>query len=186
MIANLFGDFVKGSDYTHLPVSIQKGVRLHREIDDYIDNHTAITDLRLKLYSELPKIAGIAIDLYMDHLLAKNWDFFSKKTLEDFINNFFDHALNPSNQIIQMDNASSFKYPNEFIDLLTVIFEKKWITRYQHIEGLTMASTGLSKRISFHNELNKAPEVFLQMESEITSVFHAFMADARERFKYAK
>src|SRR5690554_7679267 len=69
MLANLFGDFVKGKDYTYLPQIIQDGVGLHRQIDDFVDRHPLVSELRLKLYKELPKIAGIAIDLFFDHLL---------------------------------------------------------------------------------------------------------------------
>lgn len=39
MIANLFGDFVKGKDYSYLPKIVQEGVFLHREIDDFIDQN---------------------------------------------------------------------------------------------------------------------------------------------------
>ena len=35
MLANLFGDFVKGRDYSYLPQIVQTGVTLHREIDNF-------------------------------------------------------------------------------------------------------------------------------------------------------
>ena len=39
MYANLFGDFVKGKDLSMYSPQVQKGILLHRKIDDYIDNH---------------------------------------------------------------------------------------------------------------------------------------------------
>jgi acyl carrier protein phosphodiesterase len=76
MQANLFGDFVKGKDYTHLPLKLQEGVTLHRKIDHYIDHHPAVLDLVHLLHDDLPKVAAIAVDIYFDHLLAKNWSKF--------------------------------------------------------------------------------------------------------------
>ena len=37
MIANLYGDHFHGRNYTHFPEIIQKGIYLHRQIDDFID-----------------------------------------------------------------------------------------------------------------------------------------------------
>lgn len=183
MVANLYGDFVKGKDYSHLPVVIQKGVLLHRQIDDFIDHHPAIKTLRSNLFLKLPKIAGIAIDLYVDHILAKNWSTYSKTKLEDFVETFFQHALNPNNQYFGTKNTQ-FKYPDEFIHLLSIMHQKKWIVRYQELEGLKMASMGLSKRISFENNLDQATEVFIQHQDEIHSVFQVFMKDAQQKFKH--
>ena len=50
MYYNLFGDFVKGSDLSRFPIKIQEGIRLHREIDHYIDHHPYVRKLLHKLY----------------------------------------------------------------------------------------------------------------------------------------
>ncbi len=181
MMANLFGDFVKGKDYTDLPDIIQKGVKLHREIDDFIDHHPEITKLRIHLYAKLPKIAGIAIDLYMDHILAKKWNNYSSVDLESFVNGFFEFALNPENQFIRERNKV-YRYPKRYLDLLQLMNERNWILRYRQMEGLKMASSGLSKRISFQNELHLAPKVFIEEEKLIQSVFERFMTDAQHYF----
>ena len=64
MYANIYGDFIKGSKLSHHPKIIQKGVKLHRSIDSYIDNHPKVLNLKKTLTKDLPKISGIAIDLY--------------------------------------------------------------------------------------------------------------------------
>lgn len=181
MLANLFGDFVKGTDYSYLPPIVRRGVKLHREIDDFIDHHPVITNLRLKLYEDLPKIAGIAIDLYMDHLLAKNWHKFHHKSLQDFTQSFFSYALKPSSLSIKQ-NEGAFNYPNDFVNLIEIMYRKKWITRYEYLEGLEMASTGLSRRISFPNNLHEAKDVFVLHQVIIEESFNNFMFDAKKHF----
>lgn len=179
MMANLYGDFVKGKDYSHLPVIVQEGVLLHREIDDYIDHHPDITALRLKLYKELPKVAGIAIDLYMDHCLAKSWRKYHALDLSDFLNTFFHYALKKKNQEFK---NSHFKYPENFIKLLNTIHSQQWIENYKNIEGLSFAASGLSKRISFVNNLHEAPAFYLKHEKDIDAVFSIYMNDAIKKF----
>lgn len=180
MLANLYGDFVKGKDYTYLPEDVQRGVLLHRQIDDYVDHHPKVTELRLMLYKDLPKIAGIAIDLYFDHLLAKQWKFYHNKNLFDYIDSFLSYALNPNHLTYK---EKGFAYPQSFIHLLRIINEKNIIKRYVEIEGLAFASTGLSKRLSFPNNLFEAVAVFHQHEKEISATFDDYMTDAIKKFK---
>lgn len=179
MLANLFGDFVKGRDYTHLPHIIQKGVTLHRDIDDFIDTHPLVKELRLKLYEDLPKIAGVAIDLYFDHLLANNWKEYHSEKLPSFVDNFFEFAIP---KIRTSNTFPDFTFPKRFQELLEIMNKQNWIKRYQHTEGLTMASTGLSQRISFDNNLYDATEVFLMNQTDITEVFTTFMKEAQKRY----
>lgn len=178
-VANLYGDFVKGKDYTYLPQIVQDGVLLHRQIDDYVDNHPSVTALRLKLYKDLPKIAGVAIDLYFDHLLAKQWSRYHKQELFEFIDEFFVYASNKENLTFKENN---FTYPKAFIKLLERIQKHNLMKRYVKLEGLEMASNGLSRRISFENNLHQAAEVFNLHEKEISDAFDHYMVDAKLKF----
>ncbi|PWH86351.1 hypothetical protein DIT68_03680 [Brumimicrobium oceani] len=179
MVANLFGDFVKGKDYTYLPKIVQEGVLLHRQIDDFVDHHPVVTELRLHLYNSLPKIAGIAIDLYFDHLLAKNWKKYHPTSLDLFVSGFLDYTSISSNLL---DPKSNFNYPSNFVDLLQAIKKHDLLRRYANIEGLQLASEGLSRRISFPNNLDKAVAVFNANEQLIEKVFQIYMKDAIRRF----
>ena len=180
MVANLFGDFVKGKDYSYLPKVVSDGVLLHRQIDDYVDNHLAVVELRLHLFKELPKIAGIAIDLYFDHLLAKNWSTYHSKTLDEFVDAFLSYSTNKEN--IEYTNTK-FEYPITFVNLLNGIKKHNLLKRYVYLEGLEMASQGLSRRISFDNNLDTAVKVFKKNEKYIESTFEAYMQDAIHKFE---
>jgi len=180
MLANLYGDFVKGKDYSYLPKIVQEGVLLHRNIDDYVDHHPHVTSLRLKLFKDLPKIAGIAIDLYFDHLLAKQWSQYHNQNLFEYIDCFFEYALNDTNLCFK---ENKFKYPDSFVNLLKVIHKHDFMKQYISLDGVKMASKGLSKRISFDNNLGQASEVFLVYEKEINAAFDEYMLDAKHNFR---
>jgi len=167
MYANLNGDFVRGSDLSHLPKKLQQGVELHRMIDNYIDHHPIVLDLMRKLYEPLPKVAGIAVDLYFDHILAKEWSKFHPKPFHTFIDDFYN---------AQLENEAH--YSEQFKYMLARMKEKNWIYQYQFSYGLKKACQGVSSRISFPNVLDTAHRVFNQYEKDIERAFFTFMEDA--------
>ena len=167
MIANLFGDFVKGKKYLNYSIKIQRGVVLHRKIDSYIDTHPNVKELRLKLYKDLPKVAGVAIDLYFDHLLAIHWNRYHEHSFEMFLEKFYEHRS-------ELEVEMSL----DFINFLKQLREHKWINYYPTVYGLERVCSGVCNRISFKNNLDEAPKVFALREKEIEEVFFLFMKDA--------
>lgn len=171
MYANLFGDYIKGSDLGHFPPEVRKGLLLHREIDQFIDHHPDVVVLMRSLYADLPKVSGIAIDLFFDHLLARNWSEFHPKSLEKFLKDFYDY-----------EPLHFESYTLEFKEFVVQLKINKWISHYATRFGLERMSEGVSGRISFPNSLNTAPLVFDRHKEAITSCFYAFMLDADRRF----
>lgn len=167
MIANLFGDFCKGKQFLDYPVLIKNGVLLHRSIDHYIDNHINVKEVRSKLYATLPKVAGIAIDLYFDHLLSKHWDTYHPIPYMQYLEAFYKFESN------YID-----KYPKEFQWFLGKIKEHKWLNHYPTPYGLEKSCQGVAKRISFQNQLGNAPELMEPFKEELFYAFQNYMTDA--------
>ncbi len=179
MLANLYGDFVKGRLENRFPPVVYKGLVLHRKIDDFIDSHSIVKDLSRSLYNDLPKVSSIAIDLYFDHLLALHWSKFHKKNFFTYVDDFFRFALNENNYSFE---GHTFEYDQRFLFLLHRIYSGRWIHNYDKREGLNFACNGISQRLSFHNSLNLGVDVFLKHEKYITSVFWLYMKDAQNEF----
>lgn len=171
MTANLFGDFVKGRDLSAFQPKVQEGILLHRKIDSFIDQSETVLILMRKLYASLPKVSSVAIDLFFDHLLAKNWNQFHPVPLDDFLNQYY--------QNIQL---SEQLYAAKFIGMMQKLIEHNWISYYPTLYGLEKSCQGVSSRISFPNELKNGKIVFLEYEEEITDTFFQFMKEANEYF----
>lgn len=172
MLSNLYGDFVRGKDYTHYSAKIQQGITLHRAIDNYIDTHPAVTELRLSLYEFLPKVAGVAIDLYFDHLLARTWELHHEENYFEYLQAFYSH---------QSELEQEFK--PEFANFIFHFRNRKWLDHYPTAFGLQKSCEGVSKRISFDNKLHAAPEIFYLKEAEISQCFDTYMVDAKQVIK---
>ena len=172
MYANLFGDFVKGSDLSAYPSDIRKGIRLHRMIDQYIDHHPAVVELMQQLYPSLPKVTGIAVDLYFDHLLASRWSEFHPKPYRDFLNDFYAYP-------IELTEGFS---PN-FITFTIQLKKYDWMIHYATREGLGKMCEGVGSKLSFANALQGAPGEFDQHRKMIEKAFELYMQDAIPYFE---
>lgn len=80
----LEGDFYKGPLGDDLPGTLARGVRLHRAVDAYTDQHPQIVQLRRALPAHLRRFSGIVADLSFDHYLSVHWDNFSDMPLAPF------------------------------------------------------------------------------------------------------
>jgi acyl carrier protein phosphodiesterase len=171
MYANLFGDFMKGTDLEQYPYSIKKGIILHRAIDQYIDHHPDVVALMQHLYPVLPKVTGIAIDLYFDHILAQNWEQYHPISLRKFLDNFYSYSI---------DQESA--YPDHYKNFIQLLKKNDWISHYSEREGLAKMCNGVSQRLSFENALTIAPTIFDLNKEVITETFHLYMKTAIPHF----
>ena len=72
-LGGLLGDFVHGQPDPALPPRLIAGIRLHRAIDVYTDSHPEVQAARELLPSPYRRYAGILLDMWFDHLLARDF-----------------------------------------------------------------------------------------------------------------
>ena len=171
MQANLYGDFIKGSNLSHLPEVLQQGIQLHRKIDDFIDHHPVVHELLVELRPELPKVAGIAVDIYFDHLLAKNWKQFHPQPLEAYLEYFYSHA-----------NTDNKDYSADFRTFLKAMIRHDWMSYYPDPDSIDKMCRGVSSKLSFESALVNGKAVFAMHEKRITACFFEYMSAANEYF----
>jgi acyl carrier protein phosphodiesterase len=84
-VGNFIADAVKGQKaISKFPLHIQRGIRIHREIDSFTDAHPLVRIGTKRLHNNYGKFAGIIVDIFYDHILAVNWHKFSEDSLDDF------------------------------------------------------------------------------------------------------
>ncbi len=88
-LGNFIGDQVKGRYLNRYPDMVQKGIFIHRSIDFFTDNHPATHEVRLLFRDAYRKYAGVVVDVFFDHFLARYWPTFSPFPLNSFCRKFY-------------------------------------------------------------------------------------------------
>lgn len=70
----VLADFSKGPIAQRLPADLQTGIRLHRRIDAYSNQHPTIRGVCSKFPQELRRYAPIFVDILADYYLSLAWD----------------------------------------------------------------------------------------------------------------
>jgi acyl carrier protein phosphodiesterase len=83
-LGGVLGDFVRGTPDPSLPAGVREGVALHRAIDGYTDRHPDVLAARALFEPPYRRYAGIALDMWFDHLLARDFARWSTQPLEAF------------------------------------------------------------------------------------------------------
>jgi len=148
MLGALLGDFVFGRQgLERFGDEERREILLHRRVDRFTDSHPDIVALRA-LFPEGPRrFAGIALDVYFDHLLARDWarwaggDGHPDAALERFAKRAYGilesrlHELPPRLQAI-----------------VPAMRDRDWLTGYRDRASVDRAVSRIAHRLSRHGE----------------------------------
>ncbi|MEY4963762.1 MAG: hypothetical protein RLZZ323_1081 [Bacteroidota bacterium] len=134
-IGNFMADGVRGKQYENFPQEIQKGILLHRAIDTFTDAHPLFRQSTKRLHSRYHHYAGVIVDMYYDHFLAKNWENHSSENLENYSNRFYQSLL---------DNHTLLTPKTQ--NLLPYMIKYNWLVNYQSIPGLERILSQMDQR----------------------------------------
>ena len=134
-IGNFMADGVRGKQYENFPQEIQKGILLHRAIDTFTDAHPIFRQSTKRLHSRYHHYAGVIVDMYNNHFLAKNWENHSSENLENYSNRFYQSLL---------DNHTLLTPKTQ--NLLPYMMKYNWLVSYQSIPGLDRILSQMDQR----------------------------------------
>jgi acyl carrier protein phosphodiesterase len=83
----LEGDYYKGPLRDTIAEPLARGIKLHRAIDAYTDDHPVVVELRQQFPKDLRRYSGIVIDLAFDHYLSQCWQQYASVPLPQFNQN---------------------------------------------------------------------------------------------------
>lgn len=135
LLGNLMGDFVKGKNFLKYPIAIQSGILLHRHIDFYTDAHPIVHHAQELLRPEFRISSGVFVDIFFDHFLATNPDYFDLPSLQSFTNFIYAHIQQHQSELSQ-DMKTFFGYMEKY----------NWLFHYASREGISKSIHGMCKR----------------------------------------
>jgi acyl carrier protein phosphodiesterase len=137
MIGNYLADLLNKRTLETFDLHIQKGVKLHRSIDAFTDNHPDVLKACALLRNKHHKYAPILVDIFFDYFLTLNWSRYTDENFTDFRKRVYQVLLN---------NLDDFP---EKISLQTKrMIGGDWLFSYGHIEGIDFVLHKLQNRVS--------------------------------------
>ncbi|MCB9170839.1 MAG: DUF479 domain-containing protein [Flavobacteriales bacterium] len=135
IVGNFMADAVKGRDLERFAPGVRQGIRLHRTIDRLTDAHPAALAGRRRLRAHTGKYAGVVLDLFYDHLLARDWNALHDEPLDVFTARMYA-VLGEHRDLMEGRPARMLPY----------MIAEDWLSAYGTWEGLSGALAGLSQR----------------------------------------
>ena len=175
-IGNFMADGIRGNQFDKYPEEVQKGIFLHRAIDTFTDAHPIFRESTKKLHPRYHHYAGVIVDVFYDHFLAKNWTSYSDENLADYIERFYQSLRD--NPTILSPRTSGF---------MAVMFRENWLLSYQTVEGINGILTQMDRRTKNQSKMRFATEelqeYYTDFEKEFTLFFEDLQAHVAEKQK---
>lgn len=176
IIGNFIGDYVKGKYFKHLPLMVQKGVRLHREIDSFTDTHHIVKKSKRRLHKRYRHYDGVIIDIFYDHFLAKNWDDYASTPLNEYVEYIYK-LLQDNIEILPKKAQQTLPYMTKY----------NWLYNYQFLEDIGGVLKGMNQRTKGKSKMHLAIEDLLlhynDFEEDFTIFFQDLQSFSSQKYK---
>jgi acyl carrier protein phosphodiesterase len=172
-VGNLLGDFARGVDKLTLHPAVQAGLDNHRAVDRFTDSHDKISSIKKRFSQGRRRFAGIALDVYFDHLLMTHWQEFDARNLEHVIAEFY----------ARMRRGQPMMPGQEMRRVTSRMITYDWFGSYRDLDSVAQALDRIAMRIRFANGFANAIEDLVRNEDEILDVFLDFYPELTAHVK---
>ena len=162
LLGSLYGDFVKGRLQGQFAPEVEAGIQLHRRIDVFTDRHPLV-DIALGRFSDTRRrYAGIVLDVFFDHCLARDWRLYADQPLAQFTADVY-RVLSREPQL-----------PERLAKIAPHMVANDWLGSYQEFEVLDQVLRGISRRLSRPEELARAMQELRRLYEPLSEDFRLF------------
>ena len=119
--------------------------------------------------------AGVIVDIFYDHFLAKNWNQYSEVSLDKYVERFYD--LLEVNYHILPDNIKH---------MMPYMISDNWLLNYAQLDGIGRVLNGMNRRTKNKSKMNFAIndlEIhYTDFETEFTSFFEELTLFSKQKY----
>lgn len=164
----MIGDYIKGSlILDSFPEGIRKGIKLHRKIDAFADQHPSSLKAKNLFRSDYRLYAGAFVDSLYDHFLANDPHYFpAEKSLFDFAGKVYGELEQQSQWL-----------PEKFLNMLPYMVSHNWLYNYRTLKGMERSFEGVVRRAKYLDSSEKAYEIFVSHYYELNQYYFDFIDD---------
>ncbi len=166
VVGSLLADFWRGAPDPAWRPGVIAGVRLHRHIDAITDAHPAVVSARALFEPGVRRWAGVALDVWFDHCLARDFEQMTGEPLRGFADHVY--AVLGTARIV---NVPAFEL---FVARLA---RHDGLAGYADRGQLDFVFERIAARTSRANPLASMPVLLDALDAPLSRAFEALWSD---------
>lgn len=164
----MVADFVKNREVKNLPEFIQKGIKLHRQIDSFTDAHPTIHEAKKIFSPQVRLYSGAFVDVSFDYFLAND---FSLKNKDEWK----IHAQ----KVYEILERNSEFLPENFRGVLQRMKKEDWLYNYRNDWGIEFSFRNVVGKAKYlENQIDVFP-IFLENKDFLKQQYQKFFPEIR-------
>ncbi|MDR2205559.1 MAG: ACP phosphodiesterase [Flavobacteriaceae bacterium] len=168
LVGQFLNDYIRNSERFSLPEEIQKGIKLHREIDTFTDSHPAIRQAK-KVFSPLVRLySGAFVDVAMDYFLANDSSVKSPKAWKI-------HSQN----VYRILNENIRWFPENFQKMLSRMESDDWLYNYREDWAIKFSLQNVLNRAKYLEKDLNVFELFQKNKPALKKIYDEFFPELR-------
>ena len=169
LVGNMISDFIKGRHRFVFSGNIQKGIELHRNIDEFTDTHP-VTKKAMEIFRPAYRLySGPILDILYDHFLANDEELFDDMSLKAFTTEVYRKIENRAADL-----------PQRFLVAFSYMRTEDWLYNYRFEWGMKKSLGGLVRRATYLTESETAYNLFLEHYVLLNDYFREFFKDVKQ------
>lgn len=169
LMGNLWGDLLKPRDYDQLSSGILEGIRRHKGIDAFTDQHVAVEQIVHLLRPYQGKYTPVVADVLMDYMLSRYWMDYCEAPIESFCQRIY-HQVSDHLDLI----------PERLHPRINRMLSHHWLESCKNSKRMGETLMMLSKRASFENTIPDAMMPYELYQEQMDRLFISFFKDIQE------
>ena len=167
MVGQMLGDFLEPGWRERLPPRVIQGVELHQQVDRFTDTHPVFAQSRRRLGDDYRLYAGVLVDVFYDHFLARNWErYHPERPLVEFTAGVY--------AVLARHESSLTKRLRRVLPSMS---SHDWLGSYGRLEAVDRALLGISRRLSRPNPMAEGGKALRLHYVDLETDFHAFFPE---------
>jgi acyl carrier protein phosphodiesterase len=168
LVGNMISDFVKGRKKLEFSERMQKGIVLHRQIDEFTDQHEATRLAKNFFRPHYRLYSGAFVDIVYDHFLAIDQNEFPENSLFAF-----------SQQVYEILDLHINDLPQPFYHMFPYMKMQNWLFNYRLKTGTEKSFGGLARRAAYIEESHTAFSIFTENYEPLRQCYSSFFPDVK-------
>lgn len=173
LTGNLMADVLRGRPAETLPPKIRQGILIHRQIDDFTDNHPENAQAADIFRKTSGRLAPVFLDIAYDYFLANHPLYFPT---QDLLTEFAKKTYGLVNEHLEYT-------PEKFQILFKRMTDHDWLSGYRAEQNMARSFHSVTFRTSIISDTAPVFDTFKREKKQLNRHFEHFFPDLENHVK---